>query len=221
MDGAVQRVFTTKDESRRFYNKIAKIYDVMAESSEGPMRRKGLALMEIQPGQTVLELGYGTGHCLVELAQAVGPTGKVLGIDISDGMQAIAKETVTKAGLEGRVELLLGDAESLPFDDHSLDGVFTSFTLELFDTPDIPKVLAECRRVLKPGGKLGVVAVSKETKHGAIIEIYEWTHQHFPNFVDCRPIFVQKSMEEAGFTIAAAERETMWVPVELVVGINP
>ena len=62
-----------------------------------------------------------------------------------------------------------------------MDGIFMSFTLELFDTPDIPRVLAECNRVLKPGGRLVVVGMSKEGPQGLLIRAFEWTHQHFPN----------------------------------------
>jgi demethylmenaquinone methyltransferase/2-methoxy-6-polyprenyl-1,4-benzoquinol methylase len=98
-----------------------------------------------------------------------------------------------------------------------MDAVFVSFTLELFDTPEIPQVLAGCKRVLRPGGRIGVVAITKEGKEGFAVEAYEWTHQHFPNLLDCRPIFVRRGLEEAGFTIKDATITKMWVPVEIVV----
>jgi demethylmenaquinone methyltransferase/2-methoxy-6-polyprenyl-1,4-benzoquinol methylase len=67
---------------------------------------------------------------------------------------------------------------------------------------------------------LVVVAVSKEGEHGVILEIYEWSHRHFPNLVDCRPIFVRRAVEAAGFRIISAERKMMWVPVEIVLGVK-
>ncbi len=95
-----------------------------------------------------------------------------------------------------------------------------SFTLELFDTPDIILVLDECKRVLKVGGRLVVVGMSRITPEGFMTEIYEWTHQHFPNFLDCRPILVRQAMEDAGFRILDSKIMKMWVNVELVCGVK-
>lgn len=178
-------------------------------------------MLAAQANETVLEVGFGTGHCLVELAQLVGPSGKVQGIDLSEGMVEETRTLLKAKQLEDRVELHCGDAAHLPFESDSIDGIFTSFTLELFDTPELPQVLAEWLRVLKPGGRLAVVAISKEGKQGVVMKAYEWTHKHFPNLVDCRPIFVGRAMEAAGFTIEKKKTEHMWVPVEIVLGVNP
>lgn len=127
---------------------------------------------------------------------------------------------LAKESIADRAELKCGDAEQLPYEADSIDGIFFSFTLELFDTPELPKVLAECKRVLRPGGRLVVVAVSRESKHGVMLELYEWTHKHFPNLMDCRPIYVRRALEAAGFKIKEADVESMWVPVEIVLGIK-
>src|SRR5262249_29443836 len=155
------------------------------------------------------------GNCLVALARAVGAAGKVYGIDLSDEMLKIAHENLEKEGLADLVELICEDAENLPYAAETLDAIFMSFTLELFDTPGIPKVLAECKRVLRRGGRIVVVGVSKEGEGGAILQFFEWTHKHFPNLMDCRPIFVRKSLEAARFRIESVENRTMWVPVEI------
>ena len=217
----VARVFQSKEETRAYYDKIAKVYDLLAEHSEQPMREKGLAKLAAQPGEHILEIGCGTGHCLVELAQAVGPEGKVYGIDISPEMISLTDQLLEKSGVADRAQLTCGDAEQMPYEDESLDAIFTSFTLELFDTPEIPKVLAECKRVLKSGGRLAIVAISKEGKQGLIMKAYEWTHKHFPNLMDCRPIFVQRAVEAAGFQVADVAIEHMWVPVEIVLAVKP
>ena len=201
---SVLRVLQTKDETRAFYDKISGVYDLLAEHSEGPVRQTGLHRLALTPGERVLEIGYGTGHCLVQIAEAVGPEGKVFGIDLSEGMRARARDRVEKEHLIDRVELSCGDATHLHYPDGSMDAVFMSFTLELFDTPEIPQVLAGCARVLRPGGRIGVVAITKEGKEGFAVEAYEWTHQHFPNLLDCRPIFVRRALEDAGFSIRNA-----------------
>ena len=85
------RVFRSKQETRAFYNKIGKAYDLLADRSEEPVRQIGLDKLNALPGETVLEIGSGTGHCLVALAQQVGPRGNVSGMDLSDEMLRIAR----------------------------------------------------------------------------------------------------------------------------------
>jgi ubiquinone/menaquinone biosynthesis C-methylase UbiE len=216
----VLRVFNSKEETRNYYDRIAKIYDLMADHSEAPARQAGLELLAVQPGEKVLEVGFGTGHCLVALAQAVGPTGKVYGIDISDAMHQHAEENLQKAGLADRAELTCGDGLRLPYAAGSLDAIFMSFTLELFDTPEILLFLAECKRVLRQGGRIAVVGMSKKEGHGVVFHLCEWTHKYFPNFVDCRPIFVARALEEAGFRVQNQEHLRIWVPVEAVLAIK-
>jgi ubiquinone/menaquinone biosynthesis C-methylase UbiE len=217
----VLRVLQSKRETKAFYDKIAKVYDLLAEHSERPMREAGLRSLAPAPGEQLLEIGFGTGHILAELANAVGPTGKVFGIDISENMLAHARDLLTRKGLMERAFLECGDAETLPYGDDSLDGIFMCFTLELFDTPDIPKVLAECRRVLRPGGRIVVVAVSKEGKEGLVVRAFEWTHRHFPNLMDCRPIYACRALVATGFVVENVLTESMWVPVEIVRAKKP
>ncbi len=221
LENDVLRVLLSKREVRAFYNKISRAYDLLADRSEAPMRRKGLEMLAVEPGAAALEIGFGTGHCLVDLALAVGPSGHVFGIDLSDGMLRLAGELLRSNHCLEQVSLTLGDAERLPFAAGSMDAIFMSFTLELFDTPDIPRVLDECARVLRPKGKLGVVALSKAGKSDFSVKAYEWTHRHFPNLLDCRPIFAEESLRATGFEILESSLERMWVPVELVVARKP
>ena len=212
----VLRVLQAKSETKAFYNKIAKVYDLLSEHSERPVREAGIRMLAPAPGERLLEIGFGTGHVLVELARAVGPTGKVFGIDISENMLAEAQVVLEQEKVADRVSLVCGDAEHLPYDSDSIDGIFMCFTLELFDTPDIPMALAECKRVLLPGGRIVVVAVSKEGPQGLVIRAFEWTHRHFPNLMDCRPIYARRALEAVGFGIEDYSVQTMWVPVEIV-----
>jgi len=215
---AILRVFQTKDQTKAFYNKISHVYDLLSERSEAPMRKAGLALLRPKTAETVLEIGFGTGHTLVSLAKAVGPEGKVFGIDLSDQMVKLAKQNLADVGLLERARIRCGDASELPYADGSVDAVFLSFTLELFDTPEIPKVLRECRRVLRPEGRIVVVGMSKGGPKDPLVNVFEWTHKHFPKFLDCRPIYVRRALEEAGFAIRKALTKHMWIPVEIVLG---
>ncbi len=74
-----------------------------------------------RPGETILEIGFGTGHCLIELARAVGPSGRVLGIDLSERMLEETRALVKEEKLEDRIELHCGDAANLPFERESVD----------------------------------------------------------------------------------------------------
>jgi ubiquinone/menaquinone biosynthesis C-methylase UbiE len=159
---------------------------------------------------------------LLVLAEVVGDSGKVVGIDISRGMFDVAREKVAHAGLSPRVTLGQGDAAALPFEAESFDAIFMSFTLELFDNPEIPTVLTECRRVLKPGGRMGVVAMARDVYEDLPLRVYEWFHQHLPAYVDCRPIYVRSTLVEAGFQIENITRKWIWrLPVEICIAQNP
>jgi ubiquinone/menaquinone biosynthesis C-methylase UbiE len=217
----VLRVLQSKSETKAFYNKIAKVYDLLAEHTEAPVRQAGLDLLSVQRGEKVLEIGFGTGHSLAALAQSVGPSGRVFGIDVSEEMSRLATERLRERGLANRAELRSGDAAHLPYGAATMDAIFMSFTLELFDTPEIPVVLGECKRVLRPGGRIVVIGMSRVKPDGVLTEVFEWTHRHFPNYLDCRPILVRRAMEDAGFQINKASIQSMWIPVEIVLGVNP
>ena len=76
--------------TKQFYDRISHAYDMIADGGEHVAREKGLALLNVQPGEAVLEIGYGTGHSLVALIEAVGEKGSVSGIDISSGMKEVS-----------------------------------------------------------------------------------------------------------------------------------
>jgi len=211
----------TKEEAKRFYDKISRYYDYLAGVFERKYAEIALERLSIVEGETILEIGFGTGHCLKRIAESIGQMGKVYGIDISAGMMEITKKRLEKAGLVKGVELYCGDAASLPFHDNTFDAVFTSFTLELFDTPEIPKVLEQIKRVLKRGGRLGVVSISKENGESIFLRLYEWIHNKWPKYVDCRPIYVEQSLIDAGYQVKSKEKVKLFgLSGEIVVAIN-
>jgi ubiquinone/menaquinone biosynthesis C-methylase UbiE len=211
----VERVFQSQGETRAFYTKISRFYDRLSERSEAPVRKRGLELLAAAPGDLVVEVGFGTGHGLAALRESVGGEGRVVGFDLSEGMILQARRNLQGSPAGDSALLACGNALELPLADGLADAMFSSFTLELFDTPDIPRALAEWRRVLRPGGRLVVVSLSKRPNELAV-KAFEWSHRHFPNFVDCRPIYVEDALREAGFAIERGILEHMWVPVEIV-----
>jgi ubiquinone/menaquinone biosynthesis C-methylase UbiE len=218
----IVRVNRSKEDARAGYNRLSRWYDLVAGASERKYREAGLRALGAQPGEAVLEIGYGTGSSLIQLAQSVGDGGGVFGIDISDGMLARATARVRDAGVEGRVKLRRGDAASLPYGENVFDAIFICFTLELFDTPEMPVVLAECLRVLKAGGRMAVVSMSSYGRETRAVRLYKEAHRRFEKYVDCRPIYAKKALADAGFIIRDRSLMMMWgLPVEVVLAVKP
>jgi len=215
----ISRVLRTKEQAKRTYDRLSRFYDFTAGLFEKKFRNMALDRLQIKEEETVLEIGFGTGQCLVEIAKRVGIEGKVYGIDISSGMLKITRKKLEKEELADRVELYLGDAVSMPYEDKMFNAVFMSFTLELFDTPEIPIVLKEIKRVLRPKGRMGVVSLSKDDGESRLLKAYEWFHKKFPSMFDCRPIYVEQSITDAGYQIKHKERISIFgLPGEIVIG---
>ncbi|MEN6434987.1 MAG: methyltransferase domain-containing protein, partial [Anaerolineaceae bacterium] len=170
------------------YDRISRFYDNLSAPGEKRFTQRGLELLAPARGESVLEIGFGTGRALVALARAVGDNGQVYGIDISKGMMKVTQNRLDKAGLIGQVVLEQGHATQLPFEPSFFDAIFMSFTLELFSEMAIPRVLGECKRVLKTDGRLGIVSMSEFNPPTLSQRIYLWGHKSMPRVFDCRPI---------------------------------
>lgn len=216
-DQKISRVHRSKDAAKLNYDRISQWYDLITGSSEWQFTRAGLNLLNVQPGESVLEIGYGTGKAILALSQAVGQGGYTAGIDISSGMMAVSQKRLQAGGVLKDVDLRLGDALHLPFQPTSFDAVFISFTLELFDTPEIPLLLADCWRVLREDGRIVIVALSNNDPNNLVVRLYNLAHRNFPIFIDCRPINTRESVLQAGFHVHDSHSKKMWgLPVDVI-----
>jgi demethylmenaquinone methyltransferase / 2-methoxy-6-polyprenyl-1,4-benzoquinol methylase len=151
-----------KEQVAEMFNHISKRYDFLnrflSAGIDVRWRKKALReLLPLQP-QTILDVATGTADVAIMAAGILKPK-HITGIDISDGMLAIGKQKVAKAGLQELITLLNGDSETINFADNTFDAVTVAFGVRNFQ--HLEKGLAEIRRVLKPGGKLVVLEFSK------------------------------------------------------------
>lgn len=128
----------------------------------------------IRSGETVLDIGCGAGMDLLLAARRSGPSGKLIGVDMTPAMLELAKRSALKAGLWGNVEVRRGTAEQLPVESESVDVVLSNGVLNL--SPDKLSAFREIYRVLKPGGRLHLadVIVQRELSLAARSDVDLW-----------------------------------------------
>jgi SAM-dependent methyltransferase len=149
------------DPAMRCCDPITK--DLYGEGEKGTLPGKAVlaslgcgnptALIELKPGETVLDLGSGGGIDVLLSARRVGPTGKVYGLDMTDEMLTLARENQRQANVTN-VEFLKGEIENIPLPDNSVDVVISNCVINL--SADKGRVLREAFRVLRPGGRFAV-----------------------------------------------------------------
>jgi arsenite methyltransferase len=159
------------------------------------------ALIELKPGETVLDLGSGGGIDVLLSSRRVGPTGKVYGLDMTDDMLALARENQRQAGVEN-VEFLKGEIENIPLPENSVDVIISNCVINL--SADKDRVLREAFRVLKPGGRF---AVSDAVSRG---ELPEAVRQSMMLWVGC----IAGALEENDYTAKLAKAGFTDISVE-------
>jgi len=147
-----------------------------------------VSLARLKPGESVLDIGCGTGSLALAAKRHVGSNAEVTGLDASDEMIARAKSKARRRGID--VSFTHGIVEALPFEDDRFDVVLSTLMLHHLPRPARRRCASEIRRVLKPGGRVLVVDFPGQEKHGFL------SHFHRHGHVD--PRAVASLLEEAG-----------------------
>lgn len=184
------------EQITKYYSWRASNYDA-GTGFEVAHHAEALQLANTQEGQHVLDVACGTGRGTVGLAQAVGATGRVDALDLSEAMLEQARTKIEKLELSDRVHFKQGNARELPYPDETFDLVYNGYMFDLIPLDGFMPILKEMARVLKPGGKLVLVNMSKPDSRKTFFErIYEMGWAVMP----CRPVLMSPFLEPAGFT---------------------
>ncbi|MCL6457022.1 MAG: demethylmenaquinone methyltransferase [Gorillibacterium sp.] len=184
------------------FERIAPKYDLMNDllsfKRHRYWRRFAMNKLSISAGSTVLDLCCGTCDWTITLAQASG-TGHIVGLDFSPNMLEYGAEKVKGAGLSEQIELIQGNAMSLPFAENTFDHVTIGFGLR--NVPDIMQVLREMQRVVKPGGKVVCLELSKPT---------------WQPFKGIYYLYFRRLLPLLGKLVAKSYEQYKWLPESLV-----
>lgn len=177
------------------YSRLAPLYELWARAAESRPRRRVLELASIEDGEAILEVATGTGAQLVELARR-NPSGRTVGVELADGMLAQTRKRLEREGLD--VQTIQGDALELPSEDKRFDLVVNGYMLDLLPKDEIPRALAEFKRVLKPGGRVLLSNMTVgEARHHRV-----WDRLYARGIVltaNCRGVLAAPVLEELGF----------------------
>jgi ubiquinone/menaquinone biosynthesis C-methylase UbiE len=186
---------TRKAQATELFNNRAQDFDALGAFAH--FGRRLIAVVGIEPGQRVLDVATGRGAVLFPAAERVGGTGEAVGVDLAEGMVQAANEEAERRGLGSPVRVM--DAEQLDFPDASFDRVLCGFGVMFF--PNLDRALAEFRRLLKPGGRLGVSTwrVSQAEDLNAIVDEFGLGNPRPPGWIS-EPDDLARRLAQAGFT---------------------
>lgn len=153
-----------KEQVALMFNKIAKTYDFLNHflslGIDIIWRKKAIAKLKADKPKYILDVATGTGDFAFEALRQLEPK-KIIGVDISEGMLAIADKKIKERGLQAQFEVQKGDSEKLLFEDNTFDAVTVSFGVRNFE--NLEKGMSDINRVLQKGGKVVVLEFSKPT----------------------------------------------------------
>jgi ubiquinone/menaquinone biosynthesis C-methylase UbiE len=188
----------------RYYRWISRFYGLHEGWFEKALRQKALRFLVPRPGETILEIGCGTGFALSEIMSQAGPSIHLHGLDISAEMLERARARLER--FSHTVWLLRADARALPYADGSFDGGYMSGVLELHADPERAQILREAQRILKPGaGRLVLATMTDDGRARGLLRAYEWSRRVLPGIIPAHAVDSDRLASEAGFEILQKE----------------
>ncbi|MBX3086655.1 MAG: class I SAM-dependent methyltransferase [Anaerolineae bacterium] len=213
----------TSHQIRDIYSRRSRIYRNTVAPLEFSNHLRAIEKAAIRPEDKILEVAVGPGLAIAELAKHVSQTTVVEGVDISPGMLAVARETLAAAHITN-VNLSESSATSLKFPDNSFDLLYNGYMLDLIPLADMPVILAEFRRVLKVGGRLVLLNMSKPNEQTTTFRerLYPMLPPELALYLigGCRPVLMEHPVIEAGLRQVTREYLAGKFPSEIVIGIK-
>lgn len=196
------------------YDRLASIYDIWGKLAESRARKRAIELAQVADGESVLEVAVGTGLAFYELA-AANPRGRNIGIDLSSGMLEKAEKRLERLSHEN-YSLQLGTAFDLSVASESVDVLMNNYMFDLIPHQDMDEILEEFRRVLKKGGRLVLVNMTRGEGLGS--GIYDFVYNLSPKTMGgCRGIRLSELLRQNGFMVDTREYfQQLLFPSEVV-----
>lgn len=211
----IEKTLSTS-KAQRFYDLIGKRYDWF-EFYESRAKDRALELLDLSPGIKVLNVGVGTGKQQVQIHDSIEPGGIAFGLDISPVMLALAKSRCSSP-------FCRADAHLLPFAPASFDRLYAAYVLDLIPLGEIPAILQQFNRVLRPGGRVVLLALTEGVDFSSRAVVGAWKLAYAVSPVicgGCRPLALTDLVLEAGFShISRQVVVQMAVPSEIVAAVK-
>lgn len=211
----IQDTITSKS-AQRYYDLLGSRYDWVG-FFESRAKTQALNLLDLEPGQTVLNAGCGTGKQHVDIHSAVMPDGYAVGLDLSFVMNRLTREQSGAPSVQG-------DVRFLPFADGAFDRIFTAYLLDLIPLSHIPSIVGEFWRVVRDGGCLVVITLTEgnSAPSRALVSLWKRIYSVAPLACGgCRPLQLYDLVRQAGFGQVMREVIVQFaVPSEILIAIR-
>jgi demethylmenaquinone methyltransferase / 2-methoxy-6-polyprenyl-1,4-benzoquinol methylase len=192
----------TPEVIKRAYNRRSWLYSKTIAQMEWNYHVTALNQANIKTGEKILEVAVGPGLTIVELAKRTGRETTIYGVDTSSGMLSLAEQNLRNNGFLN-FQLKEADCRQLPFEDNTFDFLYNGYMLDLIPAADMPKILGEFYRVLKPGGQMILLNMSKRdlSTKSSREKLYGFLPDKIALYLlgGCRPVLMEGMVQAAQF----------------------